>query len=63
MLQSTVEGTIGPSERVALTHSVYSDVFCRCSSGTYTSKDCTVSFGLLLFSSDKFEKLFGLSLF
>ena len=55
MLQSTVEDTTGPSARVGLTHSVYSDVFCRRSTGTYTSKDCTVSFGLLLYSSDKFE--------
>ena len=55
MLQSTVDGTTELSARVALTHSVYSDVFCRRSSGTYTSKDCTVSFGLLLYSSDKFE--------
>ena len=55
MLQSTVEDTTEPSGRVALMRSVYSDGFCRRSSGTYTSKDCTVSLGLLLYSSDKFR--------
>ena len=51
MLQSTVEDTIELSERVALTRSVYSDVFSRPSSGTYTSRDCTVRLAVLLYSA------------